>query len=190
MNNLLSASTGFTPFYLALGFNPRSFREEYLIEEHQVVNVLKQINKNIRLAKDAILQSQKSQKKYYNKKHRPAKLTEIGSLVMLQAAGISFDAYAHYPNSVLPNHIGPFKVLAVDPSLENVTLKLPPTMLIHLTFHISLVKEYFEPSEINDRTTLAQPAPVTLITGEELFEVEKNLDNCKLDSRLGRTREI
>ena len=177
LNNSVSASTGFTPFYLAYGFNPRSFNEEYLIDEVETCDLLNTINGSINKARDAMAEAQAAQKIFYDRKRRQAILPLVGSLVMLSASGISFSSLSHVPASSLPTFLGPFSVLSVDSDLQNVRLDLPPTMKIHPIFHVSLVKSYNEPLQyFPQRTVLTPPAPVVTSDGDQLFEMEAVLD--------------
>ena len=64
LNNSVNASTGFTPFFLAYGFQPRSFPEEYdqllnsfTASTHSLIDL---IERNLTLAQDAIASSQTS----------------------------------------------------------------------------------------------------------------------------------
>lgn len=149
LNNSVSASTGFTPFYLAYGFNPRSFNEEYLVRENDTTDLLKLVHTAIGKARDAIADTQSAQRKFYDRKRRDATLPAVGSLVMLSADGISWPSYSQVHNSTLPRFLGPFSVLSVDADLQNVHLDLPKTMQIHPVFHISLVKSYHEPLQVS-----------------------------------------
>ena len=96
LNNSISSSTGFTPFYLALGFHPRSFQEKYLVEEFDTVDLLKALHNNITKAKEAVAEAQDVQQREYNKKRRAASLPEVGSMVLLSGSCedlIEFDLF-------------------------------------------------------------------------------------------------
>jgi hypothetical protein len=177
LNNSVSASTGFTPFYLAFGFNPRSFNEEYLIEEGDADDILKTIHRSITKARDAMKAAQEVQKTFYDRKRRQAILPPVGSLVMLSAEGISLSNLSQVPSSSLPKFLGPFPVASVDENLQNVCLELPPTMQIHPVFHVSLVKPYSEPLlNFPLRTVVPPPAPIITTEGDQLFEIEAVVD--------------
>ena len=74
LNNSVSASTGFTPFYLAYGFNPRSFNEEYLVSDTETPDLLKTVHKSITKAREAMTAAQETQRKFYDRKRRTATL--------------------------------------------------------------------------------------------------------------------
>ena len=178
LNNSVSASTGFTPFYLAYGFNPRSFNEEYLVSDTETPDLLKTVHKSITKAREAMTAAQETQRKFYDRKRRTATSPLMGSLVMLSAAGISWPASSEVPASTLPTFLGPFTVLSVDADLQNVRLDLPTTMKIYPVFHISLVKPYYEPSQSFPLRAVPfpEPAPVVTPEGDQLFEIEAILD--------------
>ena len=70
--------------------------------------------------------------------------------------------------------LGPFKVLKVTHQGLNVTLKLPPSMPIYNTFHISLIKRYI-PNLFLKR--VHELAPPIIVEGVEEYEVEEILDS-------------
>ena len=148
LNNSVSASTGHTPFFMALGFNPRVFIEEYGVMDDtssglmEGSDLLSTINRNLMEVRDAIGLSQDLQAIQYNKKRIPAPAYAVGDLVYLSSEGINWPSYASSPTESIPNYFGPFAISAVDRARENVTLVLPTTAPSSLfpTFHVSKVK--------------------------------------------------
>ena len=61
-------------------------------------------------------------------------------------------------------------------------LVLTPKIKVHLVFHISLLKEYFEDSVRPEREQVLRPVP-ELVGNQEEYEVETILNKRKLQSR-------
>ena len=96
LNNSISASTGFTPFFLAFGFNPRTLPEEYewigiqdkgTDSAYQLCNV---IQESIEAAKEALSSTQLIQQANYNRHRVPAPAYHVGDVVLLDSEGIPF----------------------------------------------------------------------------------------------------
>jgi hypothetical protein len=186
LNNSISSSAGFTPFFLAFGFHPRVFMEEYglledsssgLIEGHDLLSM---IHRNIQDAQEAISISQEHQALQYNKKRSSSPSYKIGDLVYLSSSGINWPSYSTSPAESIPNYFGPFEITLVDESRDNVTLLLPATAppQLHPVFHVSKVKPAINrqalfPSFVDQ---YSRPAPVqTSADGAEMYTVEKIL---------------
>jgi Chromo (CHRromatin Organisation MOdifier) domain len=186
LNNSVSVSTGFTPFYLAYGFHPRSFHDEYALLEEEQCDLLRSIRSTVEKARSAIGFAQLEQKKYYDRKHRHTDLPTVGTLVMIKADGISWPANSKNVEAVLPNFLGPFKVVDVDLDRDNVTLDLPMALRrVHPVFHKRLLKEYHDPVSKFQHRTVIQPPPIALDpAGEEMFEIEKILDKRRWKNRV------
>ena len=183
LNSSVSHSTGFTPFYLAFGWNPRSFPDEYIYAGPEQ-SLMKSIRKSLRKCRRAIAEAQMMQAKYYNARHRPFERFKKGDLVMLEAEGISWPAYSQRPTFTLPNYLGPFQVLETFSDNANLRLDLPPSLKgIHPVFCSSKVRRYFRADE-----RLPDPS----LPESSLFPFMDEMDKI-LDSktrRVGRHRKV
>ena len=123
LNNSKSVSTGFSPFFLAFGFHPRVFMEEYSILDNSSVekNLLEMINGNLRAAQDAISMAQENQMTQYNKKRSKSPTYACGDVVYLNSDGINWPSYSDSPSESIPNYFGPFEITHVDNSRDNIT---------------------------------------------------------------------
>ena len=176
LNDSVSASTGFTPFFLAFGMHPRKFNED--VVDPQAGDLVKLILKNVKKARDAMQGAQDRQAKYYDRKHRAFEHLEVNDYVMLSAEGISWSAYSERPSAALPTMLGPFQVLEIQSDGTNVLLRLPPSMsLVHPVFSRSKVRRYVNGTdEFQDRTVFPRPKPVVSRSGADLYEVESILN--------------
>ena len=76
---------------------------------------------------------------------------------------------------------GPFLVVK-QVFKDAYKLALPPEIKVHLVFHVSLLKEYFEDSVRLKREQVLRPVP-ELVGNHEEYEVETILNKRKLRSR-------
>ena len=75
---------------------------------------------------------------------------------------------------------GPFKITKAHPEFSSYTLRLPDTLRIFPTFHVSLLKPY----KRNDGSLFPgrehpQPGPIVNEDGQEVWTVEKIVDKKK-----------
>ena len=185
LNNSISASTGFTPFYLAFGFSPRTISDEYdwlndqdlTQDSHQLLAI---IQDSIAKAKLAISQSQQQQSDQYNRHRTVAPSYAVGDLVLLSSEGINWPSLITSPSESIPSYFGPLEVIAVDSARDNLTLKFPHVLAPRFcpTFHVSVVKPYVSRTKSfpSWRDSYDRPLPVVGIDGQELFEVDRVLD--------------
>jgi hypothetical protein len=183
LNNSISVSTGFTPYFLAFGFEPRVFPEEYLFQAtglpHSLLSVLHQ---SIISAKSALEWSQQEQTKHYNNRRKQAPSYSVGDVVLLSSDGIHWPAYSDSPSSAIPKFYGPFQVLAVDNEKENVTLMLPDSLAktrLHPVFHVSKLKPFHDRLDAfpDFVESFSRPQAVSSNQeGEELFEIDRILN--------------
>jgi transposase InsO family protein len=182
LNNSVSASTGFTPFFLAFGFEPRVFPDEYLFHSTGASHsLLSSLNDALAKARISLDWAQQEQNRQYNRRRQAAPSYTVGDSVLLSSNGINWPDFSESPSSSIPEYLGPFTVTAVDSALDNITLALPTFITskrVHPTFHVSKLKPF------HSRTTVLpqlpdlfpRPAPIGYNdNGEELFEIDRIL---------------
>jgi hypothetical protein len=144
INDSESATTGFTPFFLALGYHPRMVpNHDHMTQESSCL--IKIINQNLELAKGQIKKQQNIQSTYYNRKRRADEEYSVGCQVMLQSDGICWEINKQRPATALPSFLGPYRVMKIENMHEgtNLTLELPESMSrIHPTFSATYCRIY------------------------------------------------
>lgn len=169
-NNTVSASTGYSPFFVNTGRNPsmvpKPLHESNVpaVVEHadQMAKIHEEVKLMLSIAKD-------KQKEFFDRGVRESPAYAIGDKVWLSRGKIITDR-----TSLKLDHkrLGPYEVVERIGSLA-YKLKLPPTMKIHPVFHASRLSP-FVVDTIPKRTPEPLPAVVTP-QGEEEYEVEEIL---------------
>jgi hypothetical protein len=184
LNNAINTSTGYSPFYLFSGFEPRVFPEEYLVRPSKSTsNLSATIGSVLASAKEHIAASQAEMIVRYNRNRKEAPRFPTGSSVWVKAEGISWPAGTQRPQPLADSMLGPFRVSkgneAEWPKVGlNVDLELPPSLSkVHPTFHV----EKLEPFHSSDKSAFpgrAQEPPATVVRDDQFVaEVEKILDH-------------
>ena len=172
-NNATHDSTGFSPFYLNYGFNPRIphiFGSAHTDASHRVPEVtttIQNIQSAINAAKQALEKSQQRQKRYADTKRQEMHFS-VGDSVLLKTTNLKLKQGG--TKKLLPRFIGPFTIIA---KINDVAFKLdlPRQLRYHPVFHASLLRHYTE----NTRCK-APPLPL-IIDGEVEYEVEDIIDH-------------
>ena len=187
LNNSISASTGFTPFYLAFGFNPRTLPEEYVIQNRinsstsDAHQLLADLSQNLSLAQESIQAAQELQRTQYNLRHDSSPSYTIGDVVLLSSEGINWPSFANSPSASIPPYLGPFKITHIDSARDNITLEFPSFLQssrFHPTFHVSRLRPFVQRTDSFPgwRDSHARPAPIAVNeAGQDLFEVDRIL---------------
>jgi hypothetical protein len=182
MNNSEHSSTGYSPFYLFNGFEPRCFPLEVATLQGKSVGqkLLKLIGRELENAKLAIQEAQEKMCLDYNKRRTPAFSVVEGDSVWLEAEGISWPVDTKRPKALLDTWLGPFRVERGLDSRDNVLLDLTPALShVHPEFHISKLrlKPVDQPEEFPNRPDQEYPAPIVQENGQATQEVERILDH-------------
>ena len=141
-NNTRHRSTGFTPFYLALGLKPTIIPNPV---QRKLATAFDIRQRDIERAYLNIAKYQQGMRQEYDKSHRDSPNYKVGDLVLLRRDGPKWEPAVDLRSKLLPKFIGPFKVLKVLQEGMNVRLKLPTVMRCHNEFHVSLVKKWIDP---------------------------------------------
>lgn len=177
-NNSRNASTGYTPFMMNYGRNPDIPWNQMIVTDARMPAVdefLEQMKNIVKIAKDTLLEAQRRQEVQSNKNRRDF-LFRKGDFVLLSGKNIELAITRQQTSKKLQSKfLGPFQIKEV---ISNVAyqLDLPVTMRIHPIFHVSLLKPYRDPGEVDYREKATDQAPI-IINDEEEFEIEKILDH-------------
>jgi hypothetical protein len=141
INSARSASTGFSPFFLNYGRNPRSFiwNSAPTTEFAGVRNFLLQKKLALMSAHDSIIAARIKQTRDANRKRQTTPFKQ-GDLVYLSTQNISFQK--GLARKLIPKYIGPYKILR-DYGNSSFKLELPAELKkrgIHDVFHSSLLR--------------------------------------------------
>ncbi|KAK7929110.1 hypothetical protein WMY93_005505 [Mugilogobius chulae] len=169
-NSLPSASTGMSPFECALGYLPPMFPEqERDVAVPSVKDHILRCRHIWNCTKAALLRSVERNRQIADKHRIPSPSYQPGQKVWLAAKDIPLKVES---KKLAPRFIGPFEVdKIINPTA--IRLRLPPSMKIHPTFHVSQLKPFHEsplcpPAE--------PPPPAQIIDDHPAFSVRRLVD--------------
>ena len=149
-NSLSSAATGMTPFMAAYGYQPPLLSsQERDITVPSVQVHFARCAEVWRTAREAITHSTRHSQRQADRHHIPAPTYLPGQRVWLSSRDLPLQVESR---KVAPRFVGPFVVeKVVNPSA--VRLKLPASLPMHPTFHVSQLKPVSS-SELNESQDL------------------------------------
>lgn len=183
MNNAINASTGMSPFYMCLGYHPRTpmsvdVRTAAVPAAAEYIDHIQSVWKQ---SEDAMLRAQIAQIAQSDK-HRRASVFKEGDMVYLSTKNISFDT----PNKFQPKYVGPFKILSLHGHGNAARLDLPSTFKtrrIHDTFNVGLLKPFVDrPAEMGPQR-VHNPPPLAETKDGFIWEVDRVM---KIATRRGQ----
>jgi hypothetical protein len=106
---------------------------------------------------------------------RRTSIVERTRLIRGGQQGLPVLARPHFPPGLsctsIPRYLGPFNILASNPSTCNYILSLPPHLRIHPTFHSSRLRPFF-PNDTSPFPSRAFAEPAPIIAGTDAAESE------------------
>ena len=136
-NTLVNASTGLSPFMASLGYQPPLFPElEDEIAVPSVQTHLRRCRHTWKRIRAALLRASSRSQLQANKHRLPPPQYAPGQKVWLRAKDLPLKGV---PPKLSPRFIGPFERETII-NLCAVRLRLPPSLRVHPTFHVSQVK--------------------------------------------------
>ena len=183
-NSPSKALQGKSPIYAETGINPRmpvdlqsALDRPDVSTDDASVEVRARRLKDLRVSlRDSIKRAREDVMKYANKGRRDIdkRLTTPGAKVWLSLDGIALPAFNLRTHAKWnPLWYGPFVVLR-RPSENSFTLKLPPDVKIHDTFHVSSLKPFEEGDFKNPQKNRQLPAE---LTKDPSYEISRILDD-------------
>uniref|UniRef100_A0AAY5K731 Gypsy retrotransposon integrase-like protein 1 n=1 Tax=Esox lucius TaxID=8010 RepID=A0AAY5K731_ESOLU len=136
-NSLTSSATGLSPFEASLGYQPPLFpSQEKDLAVPSVQDNLCRCRKVWEDSREAFLQTTERNKKVADRHRVAAPLYQPGQRVWLSSSNIPLRTETR---KLSPWFLGPFEIESIiNPSA--VRLKLPRSMRVHPTFHVSQLK--------------------------------------------------
>lgn len=178
INDSVSPSTGYTPFYLAYGQNVSSPIDLTAVVVPAAQIRAQEMTDAIEHAKTKLRESHERQARAANKE-RQHHMFKVGDKVKLSTVNLNLPSTMS--KKLTARYLGPFKVeKIINPVVYK--LKLPASLKIHPVFHISLLRPWKEDGEFPDHQ--GESAPVLVYPDDDQWLVDKLLD--KRRERVGR----
>jgi len=185
INNAVSASTGFSPFFLNFGRHPRHPSGVASLPPASGLSPVgldycKVIQDALAAAKKSLQRAQVIMKQNSDTHKREVVFT-IGDKVLLSTKHLKLKAGPVWARrKFLPKYIGPFTVVSTvtapysktcnsNPVPCAVKLDLPDTTRIHPVFNVSLLTHWRDP--VHDPSAKRIPQPLDWLDGTPLFKV-------------------
>lgn len=178
INDSVSPSTGYAPFYLAYGQNVSSPIDLADVIVPAAQARAQEMTDAIEHAKAKLRESHERQARAANKE-RQHHLFQVGDKVKLSTVNLNLPSTMS--KKLAARFIGPFSVEKVINPVA-YKLKLPATLKVHPVFHISLLRPWKEDDEFPDHK--GDAAPVLVYPDDNQWLVDKLLD--KRRERVGR----
>jgi hypothetical protein len=175
-----SSATGFSPFELALGYQPLTPSEVALQKKEGPCPAAYRFARNkhemLEEAQDSLAKAVRRMKKYADQGRRPLEF-QVSDKVMLKLTPQIWKKVTskRWHKGLIQRYDGPFEVVKRVGAVA-YRLALPERMKIHPTFHVSFLKPYHEDADA-DRVR-ARRAPLNVRT-----ELEREVDRV-LDRRV------
>ena len=174
-NNMLSSTTGVSPFYANKGYHSKMHLQ---VENNAQTAEVNSFVTDLRVVHDDLRKAIKDVQRCYqlsaDKRRTPAPKIEVGDCMFILA---KFIKSTQPTKKLAEKYLGPFEVIG-KPGTHSYLIKLPNYLCaIYLVFHISQI----EPASLSNIPNHVNPLPSSIeIDGSLEFKVAQILDS-KLD---------
>ena len=156
-NNSENKSTGQTPFYLMYGFHPRTPIDLYnpAIAEPMPAakHFVEQMLAGHQAAKAALEKAGAQQKEQYDRKRKESPFKK-GDWVLLSSKDMKFQGRT---DKLTKRFLGPYRIMLMSDDGLAATLRLPPSVHIHPTVHVSRIRAYLGDHAEDEEPKTADP---------------------------------
>jgi hypothetical protein len=179
INSAIHPSTGFSPFQLGTGRQPKTLATVGLPDSSDVPAAREFIKKRQVMAKiavDNMLKAQDDQARFANRHRRHVEFKQGDFVLISSSYTIPYNVRSR-PKFKLQNKFhGPYEILEAVGS-RAYRLGLPASLArTHPVIHVSYLKEWIDPVAVVPSRKLPPPPPPEIHDNEEFFEVEVILD--------------
>ncbi|KAI3351293.1 hypothetical protein L3Q82_005837 [Scortum barcoo] len=168
-NSLPTAATGLSHFQVVYGYQPPLFpTNETEVTVPSAHAMVKNCRKIWAAARRMLLRNQSRMKAAADRHCRPAPAYRLGQKVWLSTKDLPLHVHSR---KLAPRFVGPFPVSKlINP--VSVQLKVPRSLRVHPTFHVSKLKPFRESPLVPPSKP---PAPPRIVDGGPVYTVKKLL---------------
>ena len=171
-NSLICSATGLSPFQCAYGYQPPLFpTQEKEVSCPSVQAFIRRCRRTWLRARSILLRSVANYTAAANRRRTPAPTYQAGQRVWLSTRDLPLRVESR---KMAPKYIGPFTIQKVINPVA-VRLKLPRSMRVHPTFHVSKVKPVHDSPLV---PAAPPPPPPRIVDGGPVYTV-----HCLMRSR-------
>ncbi|XP_067456282.1 uncharacterized protein [Thunnus thynnus] len=166
-NSLICSATGLSPFQCAYGYQPPLFpTQEKEVSCPSVQAFIRRCRRTWLRARSILLRSVDRYTAAANRRRTPAPTYQAGQRVWLSTRDLPLHVESR---KMAPKHIGPFTIQKVINPVA-VRLKLPRSMRVHPTFHVSKVKPVHDSPLV---PAAPPPPPPRIVDGGPVYTVHR-----------------
>ena len=169
-NTLPCLATGLSPFQCAYGYQPPLFPDQESESEVPSVQAfISRCRRTWKRSRTALLRTASRYRRQADRHRTPAPVYRLGQKVWLSTRDLPLRVESR---KLASKFIGPFPIIRVI-NRAAVTLRLPRSLRIHPTFHVSRIKPVISCPLVPPPPA---PPPPRVVQGSEVYTVRRLLD--------------